>query len=176
MLTVLYIMLLLAQIDAFVVNPFRCNRFQSVSKLHLGKAAAVTESPVEKYFNLEELEDSEKAVTEVFLNADRTVTVGETDGPLFAEASGTWSIDNENQQFEMTLRRTFTAGATSNQPTDMQEFSFSVERTFIGSMYMVGAKLAVEGSVHSMDEHGDTEVGYFEMIDVTTERNGWDKE
>jgi hypothetical protein len=143
----------------------------------------LTESPVNKYFNLEELEDREKAVTEVYLNADYTVTVGETDGPLCAKASGTWSVsnihddkDNNQPTFQMTLSRTYTAGAGSSTSTDMGEFSFTVDRIFRGNLYMVGAKLAVEGSVHANDELGDHEVGYFEMIDVTKEREEFKKQ
>jgi hypothetical protein len=139
-------------------------------QLHLSKAAPITETPFNKYFNLQELEDKEQAVTEVLLNSDNTVTVGETDGPLFASAAGTWS--SQGDSFQMTLRRTYSAGSESSSSTDMGEFSFTVERTFTGTLYMVGAKLAVEGSVHSVDEHGDNEVGYFEMIDVTKERAG----
>ena len=136
--------------------------------MSLSKTAPVTEAPVNKYFNLEELEDKEKAVTEIRLNADYTVTVGETDGPLFTEAKGTWSATAD--RLTMTLHRSYSAGTESPTATDMGEFSFTVDRTFTGNLYMVGAKLAVEGSVHCLDEHGDNEVGYFEMIDVTKER------
>ena len=109
-------------------------------------------------------------MTEIRLNADNSVTIGETDGPLFTAATGTWSATAET--LTMTLSRTYSAGSESAVATDMGEFSFTVDRTFTGNLYMVGAKLAVEGSVHALDEHGDNEVGYFEMIDVTKEREG----
>lgn len=109
-------------------------------------------------------------MTEVLLNADNTVTLGETDGPPFLRSSGTWSLNGE--EFRMTLSRTYNAGAPSKEPNDIGEFTYTVERTFTGGLYMVGAKLAIEGSVHSLDEHGDNEVGYFEMIDVSKERAG----
>ena len=129
----------------------------------------MTESPASRYFNLEELEDKDKCVTEVYLNADGTIQVGETDGPPVLEAAGTWACDSQSGAFTMALHRTYGGGAPGS---DMGEFRFAVDRTFTGSLYRVGAKLAVEGSLHAVDEHGDGEVGFFEMLDVTNEREG----
>lgn len=122
-----------------------------------------------RYFQLEEMEDADTATTEVFLNADQTVDIGETDGPLFIGAEGTWK-QNDNE-FEMVLTRRFQAGREGRVFTDMGEFEFDVVRTFTGEMTMVGAAAAVQGGIHSSDEIlGDQEVGFFNMIDTTNER------
>ena len=43
------------------------------------------------HLQLEELEDAETSTTEVFLNDDFTVALGETDGPRYIASEGTWS-------------------------------------------------------------------------------------
>jgi len=124
----------------------------------------------QRFFQLEEMEDKETEITEVFLNADRTVSLGETDGPVYISAQGTWSKNGPS--FQMNLIRTFEAGKEKGQPTDMGEFSFSVERVYAGDMTVVGGKTAVSGVIHQIDDLGDREVGYFNMIDTTRERLG----
>ena len=115
------------------------------------------------------MEDADTATTEVLLNVDHTVTVGETDGPLHKTAEGTWKENDQN--FEMVLTRRFQAGREGMVFTDMGEFEFDVVRTFTGEMTMVGASAAVQGGIHSSDEIlGDQEVGFFNMIDTTNER------
>jgi len=133
----------------------------------------------QKFYNLEELEDSETCTTEIFLNADQTVDVGETDGPVFIKASGTWTQErskggDDPGSFQMTLLRTYEAGREASSPTDMGEFHFTVERTFTGIVTKVGSSVAVTGSMHHVDElsGGDQQVGYFNMIDTTKERLG----
>ena len=54
----------------------------------------------------------------------------------------------------------------------MGEFDFEVERVFMGEFAKVGGNVAVTGSVHQIDELGDHEVGYFNMLDTTKERLG----
>jgi hypothetical protein len=124
----------------------------------------------EGYYQLEELEDQETATTELFLKADHTVDVGETDGPLCTQSSGTWS-ETPQGEFEMVLKRTFEAGTEQETDTDMGQFDFVVERTFTGEITKVGASMAVAGSMHYKDEVlGDEEVGYFNMIETTKAR------
>jgi len=136
-------------------------------------ARPVTLDISRKYYQLEELEDKESCTTDVFLNSDRTVTVGETDGPVYLSASGTWSQDPSDGSFRMVLSRTYEAGREPHQFTDMGEFDFTVERVFTGEVTEVGSKLAVVGSIHDMDEAvGDKSVGFFNMIDTTKERLG----
>lgn len=123
-------------------------------------------SIADKYFQLEELEDKETATTEVFLKPDNTVEFGETDGPIPESCTGTWSL-SDSDAFTMTITRTFGGG---KENTDMGEFSFEVIRTFAGEIAFVGAAAAVTGSMFAADDKGDTEVGYFNMIDTTDER------
>ena len=130
----------------------------------------------ESFFQLEELEDASSAVTEVFLKTDRTIDVGETDGPIFVDASGTWNQDLDGK-FEMILKRTYKGGAEQRKFTDMGEFEFEVERTFTGQLTEVGGKVAVAGSMHCADETlGDSDVGYFNMLETTKERLGEEDE
>lgn len=133
-----------------------------------------------KHFQLEELEDAEKCTTDIILNSDMTVTVGSTDGPFFSSSYGTWSESTDESSedragFEMKLSRTYTAGGDSKDATDIGEFTYEVERTFSGSLTIVGGTLAaMEGVILDIDElFGTREVGFFNMID-TTEARGAD--
>jgi hypothetical protein len=134
----------------------------------------VTVNAADRFYNLEEMEDKDTCTTEVFLTADGGVSVGETDGPLFVGAKGSWSQQGET--FRMSLTRTYDAGAEKTNPTDVGEFTFDTERIFTGTLTIIGEKVAVEGSVHMVDEHGDNEVGFFSMIDTTKERLGEEDE
>ena len=129
------------------------------------------------YFQLEELEDCESSTTELLLNDDNTVTVGETDGPIYLEASGTWTTQQASssstmQEFAMTVTRRYEAGKEATELTDVGTFEFNVERTFIGEITNIGANVGVTGKIHMYDDIlGDEEVGYFNMIDTTKERD-----
>lgn len=137
------------------------------STTRLASAALDLES---KFFQLEELEDKEDCTTEVFLAKDKTVEVGETDGPIALSASGTWSISDEGE-FRMTIKRKFNAGMKESTFTDMGEFDFEVERLYVGSTTLVGELAAVNGAMLSPDDtFGDMEVGFFNMLDTTDER------
>jgi len=122
-----------------------------------------------KYYQLEELEDSENCTTELFLKEDGTVDIGETDGPLFTKAVGNWEI-MENS-FAMTITKTFTTGSENK---DMGEFSFDVERVFEGEMTVVGGtEVAVNGKIFAEDiitDKHEKDVGFFNMIDGTDQR------
>ena len=150
--------------------------------LLLSFQAANDDDPSDRYFQLEELEDQEACTTELFLNRDRTVTVGETNGPVFVSATGTWEQQqptsspsdefSDGTSFKMVLKRTYRAGKEKTAPTAMGEFQFEVERTFLGELTRVGGNhLAVTGTMHHFDEiFGDSEVGFFNLIDTTQER------
>ena len=124
-------------------------------------------SVVDRYFQLEESEDKETCTSEVFLNADGTVFVGESDGPLATRAAGTWQ--QENGSFIMNLSRTFPAGQPERMFTDMGEFDFTVERIFeAGEITTVGASMAISGAIYDVDDaFGDRKLGFFNMIDTT---------
>ena len=119
-----------------------------------------------KYYQLEELEDADNCTTELFLKADGTVDIGETDGPLFTKAVGNWEI--KENDFAMTITKTFVSG---NEKNDMGEFSFDVERVFTGEMTVVGGtEVAINGKIYAEDiitEKHEKEVGFFNMIDGT---------
>jgi len=125
---------------------------------------------VGRYFQLEEMEDADTCETEVYLNADHTVNVGPSDGPSYIKGTGTWSQNQES--FKMVLKRLYPAGNEKRAETDMGEFEYETERSFTGENTYVGGKIAVSGIIHNLDEKlGDEEVGYFNMIDTTQEKD-----
>eukprot|EP00804_Cyclotella_cryptica_P022206 CCRYP_017952-RC/>CCRYP_017952-RC protein AED:0.05 eAED:0.05 QI:67/1/1/1/0.33/0.25/4/1402/295 len=138
--------------------------------------------PGGKHYQLEELEDSETSTTDIFLNTDNTINVGETNGPLFLSAYGAWTTRNTNlpmptgtrggTQFEMQLTRKYQTGKEGTHDTDIGEFDYEVKRTFRGEMTLVGGTvLAVNGEILDVDETlGDRRVGFFNMIDTTEAR------
>lgn len=100
------------------------------------------------------------------------MAVFDTDGPPPTFATGTWSHQPEKDAFAMTIVRTFTTGSDGRE---MGEFTFEVERKFEGMMSILGEALAMEGSIHLVDEfRGDISVGYFSMIDTTKAKLGHD--
>jgi zona occludens toxin (predicted ATPase) len=138
----------------------------------LTSLSIVTQDASSRFFQLEELEDRYSCITEVFLMDDKTVDVMKTDGPLPSESWGTWAQNDD--LFVLNLHRTFKTG---RKGTDMDEFSYSVERAFVGEMTLVGENLAVKGSIHSVDDMvGDRRVGYFSMLDTTKIKLGLEKE
>lgn len=135
-----------------------------------GQLLSVTNNIESKYYQLEELEDKEDTTTEIFLTKGRTIDVGESNGPIPVASSGEWKI-NDDGCFEMTIRRTFDAGKKESLSTDMGEFTFEVERFFVGAIEAVGENIAVSGKVVCPDKlFGDMDVGFFNMIDTTDVR------
>ena len=57
---------------------------------HIILSLAVPFAP--EYYQLEEMEDRDSCTTELFLRADGVVEFGDTDGPQFIAAAGTWSV------------------------------------------------------------------------------------
>lgn len=45
-----------------------------------------------EYYQLEEMEDRDTCTTELFLRADGVIEFGDTDGPKYLAAAGTWSV------------------------------------------------------------------------------------
>jgi hypothetical protein len=127
-----------------------------------------------KYFQIEEMEDRERCTTEVLLNADASVSLLQTDGPLYKKASGSWKF-LPNGMFEMTLIRSFEGGQPSKEPTKLGLFQFSTTRVFRGNMAHVGAKTSMEGTIIDVSSVDGEErsVGFFEMIDSTPEGVDW---
>uniref|UniRef100_A0A6T8HJV6 Jacalin-type lectin domain-containing protein n=1 Tax=Proboscia inermis TaxID=420281 RepID=A0A6T8HJV6_9STRA len=122
-----------------------------------------------KHFQLEEMEDKDSCATDIFLEENGNVVVGDGDGPISIKSTGTWSQE-EDGSFLMSIIRTFGGGLEATKEWDLGEFTFDVERTYIGQIAQVGNKLAMTGSLWANDPfHGDTEVGFFNMIDSTEE-------
>ena len=144
------------------------------------KANPTTSAPlVGVSFQLEEMEDADTCTSELVLNEDYTVHLGETHGPLYKSVVGTWAYendDNDKMVFTMTLTRQYEAGKESKKPTDMGEFAFTVERLYAGSVTKVGDRLAIAGTTSIQDEVlGREEVGYFNLIDTKNGDEIWEK-
>ena len=64
-----------------------------------------------KEFQLEELEDKEESETELWLNADGTVTLGRTNGPPVKDFKGDWHVletaGEGDKPFRMRLTRSY---------------------------------------------------------------------
>lgn len=119
------------------------------------------------------MEDRDSCTTEVILNANNSVTALNTNGPLYASATGTWKLDGTTDDFTMTLNRTYESGKDSKIVTDMGVFSFTTIRSFIGQLKKIGDKQGVEGSVYDVDSGTtDRKVGFFEMIETTVGEDG----
>lgn len=94
----------------------------SYSGISIGKSTRLYGIRCEdKTYQLEELEDQETCTSEIFLQADRTIYFGDTDGPIPVECEGRWDVDPDTNSFRMAIKRTFGAGTDSR---DMGEFSF----------------------------------------------------
>ena len=82
----------------------------SISNLFASRADLTT-----KEFQLEELEDREECETELWLNDDGTVTLGETNGPLVQRYQGDWHVletaSENDKPFRMRLTRTYEASS-----------------------------------------------------------------
>lgn len=56
-----------------------------------------------EYYQLEEMEDKDSCTTELYLRADGVIEFGDTDGPQFITAAGTWSVppgtDDYNSEY-----------------------------------------------------------------------------
>jgi len=68
-----------------------------------------------KEYQLEELEDREECETELWLNDDGSVTLGETNGPLYKSYHGDWHVietaSEDDKPFRMRLTRTYEASS-----------------------------------------------------------------
>ena len=127
-----------------------------------------------KFYQLEEMEDKDTATTELFLRDDNWIDFGDSDGPVAAQVDGYWSVAPGTDDFEMTVKRVFVTGSDN---TDMGEFTFEVIRKYVGQMTLVGESVAITGVMLNVDEVlGDEEVGFFNMIDGTNERQGYENQ
>ena len=121
-----------------------------------------------RYFQIEEMEDSETRTTGLVLEQNGTITTLISDIPCFKEAFGTWEL-TEDGQVLMNMARTFKAGTKKVLETDMGEFEFCMERTYTAELIFIGECVGAEGAIHLVHEKwGDEKVGFFSMIDTET--------
>ena len=122
-------------------------------------------------------------MTEVYLNTDQTVTIGNTDGPQCTHGSGVWTQNDDLTTFAMTISRRYGGGREALMTTDMGEFEFEVERNYVGEMIMIGDHVGISGSMKIDSDISNTvfsggvakEVGFFSMIDTGPERTVQEK-
>lgn len=128
---------------------------------------------IDKEFQLEEREDKDSSVTDVWLRADGSVDLRQTDGPPLESFKGSWMVNEDlkgdakgENAFKMTLVRQF-AGGTHTGANQAGEFMYNVKREFWGDISKTGDVISVSGTIHGEDEAKkvDCEVGYFALID-----------
>ena len=116
------------------------------------------------------MEDQESCTTEIVLNSDLSVTVLETNGPVFKSAMGSWR-KNDDGTLHLEIQRVYETGQDSKKSSDVGSFTFSTIRVFEGRTQKVGEKIGFEGTVlDGLNE--EKKVGYFEMIDTTVGTEG----
>ncbi|KAL7440428.1 hypothetical protein ACHAXH_006863 [Discostella pseudostelligera] len=139
-----------------------------------------------KEYQLEELEDREECETELWLNDDGSVTLGETNGPLYKSYHGDWHVietaSEDDKPFRMRLTRTYDASSRSGA-NKIGDFTYDITREFWGSIEMIGDSISVSGKMHGSSYNGsdvylgelsmnESEVGYFTMIDSVASEDG----
>jgi hypothetical protein len=144
-----------------------------------------------RYFQMEEMEDSETRTTGMILEPNGTITTLISDIPCLKEAFGTWEQQpqkgaavaaeedpgkQQQVQIQRIMTRTFTTGAPKILETDMGEFEFSMERRYTGELCLIGESVGIEGGIHLIHHHENNKwgadetnkVGFFSMIDTET--------
>ena len=103
---------------------------------------------------LQELEDDTDTRTQLFLNADGTVTHGATDGPPPLGTCGLWQCGATS--FQMTLQRTFTTSLSLNDPSLDDPLNYCVTRIYLGTVDPTssGVKM-IEGRIALVRGDGD---------------------
>lgn len=172
------LLLLLSHTDGFTLTPPPPHTHLTTTTTSLSLSSTPTPtpppvSPSSRYYQFEEMEDKESCTTEIYLSPDGTVDVSvtQTDGPLPSSAGGEWTMDDDDEWFEMRVERTFGTGKGMGEDAG----SFTVVRVFRGLVEEVGEAVSVSGSMFIPDEiTEDIECGFFSMIDTTAERLGRD--
>jgi len=113
--------------------------------------------------NLQELEDDTDSITQLFLNADGTITHGVTEAPPPVAVCGLWQCGTK--QFQMTLTRSFTNPGMTLPPGydaswKLKDYTYSVTRIFLGNVNpnafnpneALGGVNVVEGRMELYDE------------------------
>ena len=160
---------------------FQSSSSSSSSSSSPVSAQAQKEALAGKEFQLEEREDQDVELTELWLNADGSVTVGQTDGPAVQSATGSWTIlettvNPADQPFRLVLERTYAAGAAHTRAKQVGEFTYTVAREYWGSFVRTfdtaaGSVQEIEGIIRDR-ENVDRELGYFALIDSEAADDG----
>jgi len=128
-----------------------------------------------KEFQLEEREDQDTEITEIWLQPDGTLKFGQTDGPPTEKAWGIWTLrDGGEKPFRMEVIRTYKTAEDRTGANQVGEFSYEVKREFWGDCKQIGDDIVtVEGTMHGDDEAKsvDCELGYFSLIDEAAAEN-----
>lgn len=126
------------------------------------------EDLVGKEFQLEEREDQDSGLTELWLQADGTIKFGQSDGPPTEKEWGVWAYnDGAEKPLFMEIIRTYKTAEDKTGANQVGEFEYEVKREFWGNLKQIGNIIGAEGTIHGDDEAAavDCEVGYFSLID-----------
>mmetsp|Transcript_90859 Transcript_90859/g.166770 ORF Transcript_90859/g.166770 Transcript_90859/m.166770 type:complete len:334 (-) Transcript_90859:131-1132(-) len=126
---------------------------------YLGEAPAQIGGEME----LAEMEDSSMHRTQIWLNPDGTVTLGQSEGPPHVDSCGLWQCGSDD--FQMTLQRRF-SNDLSLEPDDPDASFFTVTRTYTGLVNSEGTGVdIVSGSMHFYHYENDAtaDIGYFSL-------------
>lgn len=127
-----------------------------------GPTAPVTDADVgNRSFQLIEMEDSEQAVSALYLRAaDKGVDFGATSGPVPDSVTGEWALNEEDGTLGLALTRNYDG-----------DFSFSVTRFYKGHYERrEGSSLVtVQGYIFQAEHPMEPEnaVGFFSLVMAT---------
>lgn len=127
-----------------------------------GPTAPVTDAEVgNRSFQLIEMEDSEQAVSALYLRAaDKGVDFGATDGPVPDSVTGEWTLNEADGTLGLALTRNYEG-----------DFSFSVTRFYKGHYERrEGSSLVtVQGYIFQAEHAMEPEnaVGFFSLVTAT---------
>lgn len=111
---------------------------------------------------LTEMEDDTCCRTQVWLNPDGTVTLGQSEAPPCVEWCGLWQCGQD--EFQMTLQRRYTNDLSLE--LDPDESIFTVTRTYTGFLNLEGSGVEiVSGAIHfyHYEHDADSDLGYFTL-------------
>lgn len=131
-------------------------------------SALTKEALVGKEFQLEEREDQDTELTELWLQEDGTMKFGQTDGPPAEKSWGIWTLrDGGEKPFRMEVIRTYKTAEDKTGANQVGEFSYEVKREFWGDIKEIGDIVTVEGTMHGGEggSNVDYELGFFSLID-----------
>ena len=107
---------------------------------------------------LQEMEDNMESRTQIFLNADGSVSLGATDGPPPEDSCGYWQCGSD--AFQMTLMRVFNSDQASLIPNP--DNLYTVTRVYTGNVEPRSSGVAiVEGRMALAGTDLSDAIGFF---------------